>query len=78
MGGDRRPVRPGDRVVLIVEHDPRFATILLDMAHEKGFKGLITSTGRNRPGAGAVDISRTPSRSTSGCRTWTAGWYSTA
>jgi CheY-like chemotaxis protein len=45
VGGDRDDLRPGDRLVLIVEHDPRFAGILLDMAHEKGFKGLITSRG---------------------------------
>ena len=47
VGGDRGLLHPGDRVVLIVEHDPRFAQILLDMAHEKGFKALITSTGEN-------------------------------
>jgi HAMP domain-containing protein/CheY-like chemotaxis protein/signal transduction histidine kinase len=47
VGGDRDLLRPGDRVVLLVEHDPRFAQILLDMAHESGFKALITSAGEN-------------------------------
>jgi CheY-like chemotaxis protein len=44
VAGDR-DVRPGDRVLLFVEHDPKFADILLDMAHSKGFKGLITPVG---------------------------------
>jgi CheY-like chemotaxis protein/nitrogen-specific signal transduction histidine kinase len=38
---DRAEVEPGDRVVLIIENDPPFARILLDMAREKGFKGLV-------------------------------------
>src|SRR6185312_8853033 len=45
VGGDRDDLRPGDRLVLIVEHDPKFASILLEMAHQMGFKGLITSRG---------------------------------
>jgi CheY-like chemotaxis protein len=32
-------------VVLIVEHDPKFADILLNMAHENGFKGVIATQG---------------------------------
>jgi CheY-like chemotaxis protein len=38
---DREAVEPGDRVVLVVENDTNFAKILLDMAHDKGFKGLV-------------------------------------
>ncbi len=38
---DRYIIQPGDRVVLIVEDDEKFAEILLDMAHQKGFKALI-------------------------------------
>jgi HAMP domain-containing protein/CheY-like chemotaxis protein/signal transduction histidine kinase len=45
LGGDRDAIESGDPVVLIVEHDPEFADILLDMAHAKGFKGLIVSRG---------------------------------
>jgi CheY-like chemotaxis protein len=44
-GGDVDDIRPGDRLLLIVEHDPKFAAVLLEMAHEKGFKGLITPSG---------------------------------
>jgi HAMP domain-containing protein/CheY-like chemotaxis protein len=47
VGGDRAEIKPGDRVVLIVEHDPKFANILLDVAHEQGFKALITTTGES-------------------------------
>ncbi|HKQ24975.1 MAG TPA: response regulator, partial [Burkholderiales bacterium] len=36
-------VRPGDRVVLVVEEDRAFASKLLDLVHESGFKGLIAS-----------------------------------
>jgi CheY-like chemotaxis protein/HAMP domain-containing protein len=42
---DREDIEPGDRVLLIVEDDPNFAGILLDLAHEKGFKGLIALRG---------------------------------
>jgi CheY-like chemotaxis protein len=45
VGGDRGNIQPGDRVLLIVEHDPKFASVLVDMAHEKGFKALVTSSG---------------------------------
>ena len=37
----RAPSRPGDRVLLIVEDDPNFAQILLDLARDAGFKGLV-------------------------------------
>ncbi|MGH9765766.1 MAG: response regulator, partial [Blastocatellia bacterium] len=36
---------PGERVVLIVEDDALFAQILLDLAHERGFKGIIAARG---------------------------------
>jgi CheY-like chemotaxis protein len=45
VGDDRDDVRPGDRILLIVENDTRFAKFLLDAAREKGFKGLVTSLG---------------------------------
>ena len=46
VGGDRRDsLGPDDRVILIVEHEPRFAGILLDKAHEMGFKAVITADG---------------------------------
>jgi len=61
---DRESVEPGDRVVLIVENDTNFAKILLDVAHDKGFKGLIALDGTSgldlahafRPDAITLDI----------------------
>ncbi len=45
VGDDRDDIRPGDKVLLIVENDLGFARFLLDAAREKGFKGLVTSLG---------------------------------
>jgi HAMP domain-containing protein/signal transduction histidine kinase/CheY-like chemotaxis protein len=45
VGDDRDDIRPGDRVILIVENDIGFAKFLMDAAREKGFKGLVTSFG---------------------------------
>jgi CheY-like chemotaxis protein len=44
-GDDRHAIVPGDRVLLIVENEPGFARLLLDAAREKGFKGIVTSSG---------------------------------
>jgi HAMP domain-containing protein/signal transduction histidine kinase/CheY-like chemotaxis protein len=38
---DRKNIQFGDKIFLIVEDDPSFARILLDMARDKGFKGLV-------------------------------------
>ncbi|WP_374300055.1 response regulator [Paracoccus sp. (in: a-proteobacteria)] len=35
---DRDGIQPGDRVMLVVEDDPAFASVLYDLAHELGFK----------------------------------------
>jgi len=61
---DRNSIADGDRVVLIVEDDVTFASILLDMAHDKGFKGVVATRGesglqlakRYRPDAITLDI----------------------
>src|SRR5581483_4427287 len=42
---DRENITSGDQALLIVEDDPTFARILLDLAHEHGFKGLVASRG---------------------------------
>jgi CheY-like chemotaxis protein/HAMP domain-containing protein/signal transduction histidine kinase len=42
---DREAIEPGDRVILIVEDDPHFASIVLDAAHQKGYKVVIASDG---------------------------------
>jgi CheY-like chemotaxis protein/HAMP domain-containing protein/GAF domain-containing protein len=43
---DRDAIRPGDRVLLIVENDAAFARILLDQARGRGFKGLVALGGK--------------------------------
>ena len=61
---DRETISRGDPVVLIVEDDQRFAAILLTMAREAGFKGVVTGEGagvvalarRFRPDAITLDI----------------------
>ncbi|HUR80610.1 MAG TPA: response regulator, partial [Thermoanaerobaculia bacterium] len=42
---DRDIIQPGDRVVLIIENDLSFVSILSDMAHDKGFKVLAAVRG---------------------------------
>jgi len=42
---DRGKINPDDKILLIVEDDPNYSRILLEMAHEKGFKGVIAQRG---------------------------------
>ncbi len=42
---DRNEIKPRDRVVLVVEDDATFARILLGLARDRGFKGLVAQTG---------------------------------
>ena len=61
---DRQHIRPGDRIVLIIEDDLSFARILKKQANEKSFKALTASTGedglvlveRFKPNAVILDI----------------------
>ncbi len=61
---DRNTIQPGDRTLLVIEDDPNFAKILLDMAHEKEFKVIAASRGetglayarRYKPDAISLDI----------------------
>ncbi|HEY3804054.1 MAG TPA: HAMP domain-containing protein [Kofleriaceae bacterium] len=43
---DRADVRAGDSVLLVVEDDPHYARILLGIARNKGFKGVVASRGQ--------------------------------
>jgi HAMP domain-containing protein/CheY-like chemotaxis protein/signal transduction histidine kinase len=66
---DRNEIQSGDRTVLIVEDDISFAGILLDLARDKGFKGLVATSGtmalvlaqKYKPSAITLDI-RLPDR----------------
>src|SRR5581483_11385839 len=40
---DRESIVRGDRIVLIIEDDVKFAKILIDMAHDKGFKAVVAT-----------------------------------
>ncbi len=42
---DRDDLQPDDSTILIVEDDPSYARILLDLAHDKGLKGLVAMRG---------------------------------
>jgi CheY-like chemotaxis protein/HAMP domain-containing protein len=61
---DHETIEPGDRTVLIIENDANFAGILLGMAREKHFKGIVTLDGDSglaaaqeyRPDAITLDI----------------------
>src|SRR5437660_1552312 len=69
VADDRMEIQEGDRVVLIVEDDPKFAGILVDSARQKGFKCLVATTGtvalalahKYNPAAITLDI-RLPDR----------------
>jgi HAMP domain-containing protein/signal transduction histidine kinase/CheY-like chemotaxis protein len=45
VADDRDGIMPGDAVVLIVEDDPRFASILLSLVRDSGFMGVVTGEG---------------------------------
>jgi len=42
---DREHLREGDRVLLIIEDDVKFARIMVGMAREKGFKAVVATRG---------------------------------
>ncbi len=42
---DRDQLLPDDSTMLIVEDDPHYARILMDLAHDKGFKALVAPRG---------------------------------
>ena len=42
---DRLEIQPGDAILLVVEDDPHYARILLDLARDKGFKVLLAIRG---------------------------------
>jgi len=50
---DRNDIDPEDRSLLVIEDDERFASILLELAREKGFKCLLA-----QEGAPAVALAR--------------------
>ncbi len=61
---DRDAIDPGDKVLLIIEDDPHYARILLGLAREHHFKGIVATKGgvglvlarQFRPAAITLDI----------------------
>jgi HAMP domain-containing protein/signal transduction histidine kinase/DNA-binding response OmpR family regulator len=61
---DRHYIGPGDRMLLVVEDDPHYARVLMDLARDCGFKVLIANRGTDaiklakqyRPTAISLDV----------------------
>ncbi len=45
IADDRHNIRPGDTSLLIVEDDPHYARVLLGLARDEGFKGIVAQRG---------------------------------
>ena len=64
IADDREVIAPGDLVLLIIEDDPHYARVLLGLARDKGFKGIVAQRGaiglslarQYRPTAITLDI----------------------
>jgi DNA-binding response OmpR family regulator len=64
VSDDRSEISSGDRTVLIIEDDSTFARILMDIAHEQGFKCIVEQNGddaimtarKYRPNAITLDL----------------------
>jgi CheY-like chemotaxis protein/signal transduction histidine kinase len=64
IADDRENLDPGDSTLLIVEDDPHYARVLLSLARDQGFKGLVAMRGADalllarkyKPAALSLDI----------------------
>jgi len=64
IADDRENLQPGDAVLLVVEDDPHYCRILVDVARQRGFKILLARTGadalalahKHRPTAVSLDV----------------------
>ncbi len=53
IADDRLDIHPGDNILLIVEDDPHYARIMVDLARDEAFKVLVAMRG-----ADAIDIAK--------------------
>ncbi|KAA2234163.1 response regulator [Salinarimonas soli] len=64
VADDRHMLQPGDTVLLIVEDDPHYARVMVDLARDRGFKVLVAMRGAEalalareyRPTAVSLDV----------------------
>ena len=61
---DRHEIQPGDSILLIVEDDPHYCRVLVDLARDRGFKVLVAMRGADalelakqyQPNAVSLDV----------------------
>ena len=53
IADDRLDIRPGDNILLIVEDDPHYARVMVDLARDNGFKVLVANQG-----ADAIELAK--------------------
>jgi CheY-like chemotaxis protein/signal transduction histidine kinase len=61
---DRHEIQPGDSILLIVEDDPHYCRVLVDLARDRGFKVLVAMRGADalelakqyQPSAVSLDV----------------------
>ncbi|TLY74735.1 MAG: response regulator, partial [Gammaproteobacteria bacterium] len=64
IADDRDDLEPGDAVLLVVEDDPHYTRVLLNLARDRGFKVLVARTGadalalasKHKPTAISLDV----------------------
>jgi CheY-like chemotaxis protein len=47
IADDREGLKPGDKIVLIIEDDPGFAATLMKIARKRGYKSIIAGDGKS-------------------------------
>ena len=53
IADDRLDIQPGDNLLLIVEDDPHYARVMVDLARDNGFKVLVANQG-----ADAIELAK--------------------
>jgi CheY-like chemotaxis protein/signal transduction histidine kinase/HAMP domain-containing protein len=64
IADDREDLQPDDALLLLVEDDPHYARVLIDLARQRGFKVVLARTGtealalthKHRPTAVSLDV----------------------
>ena len=64
IADDRLEIEPGDSILLVVEDDPHYASVIMDLARDKGFKVLVAARGADalnlaqqfQPSAVSLDV----------------------